>query len=100
MSRDSYGRCAKGIAQNAQRDALVSATVQAGNGLPRSVVISQTTDRGLALAGASDLPVGCEVTILLRNIGRIRGRVEAFGQGRLLAGFYVSPANSNAERAV
>jgi hypothetical protein len=64
------------------------------------VVISQTSDHGLALEGVSDLPVGCEVTILLRNIGRIRGRVEAFGQGRLLAGFYVSPANSNALRAV
>jgi hypothetical protein len=99
MGRDSHGRRAKGMAQDALSNAAIFATVQAGNGLPRPVVISQTSDHGLALEGVGDLPVGCEVTILLRNIGRIRGRVEAFGQGRLLAGFYVSPANANGVRA-
>ena len=100
MGRDSYRRCASDNARCAESTSVISATVRTDGDPPRRVVVSQSSRHGFVIEDISDLPVGCEVTIELRSIGRIRGRVEGFGQGRLLAGFYVGRADANPLRAV
>jgi hypothetical protein len=87
MGRDAFGgRCRHDVERLRDADLLYFGTAEVAGEPPKPITISQSRDRGMIIESAADFPIGCEVTILLREICSIRGRVEAFGQGRMIAG--------------
>jgi hypothetical protein len=100
MGISASGGCDNDAGCEAIADATLHGTVQIAGESPRPVVISRSGEHGLVVEGAGDLAVGCEVTILLREICSIRGQVEAFGRNRLVAGLLLKAAITPTRRLI